>query len=806
MSPQEPDKETPSVPPVSKVGGVAGQLLEQGLLSAPSKPGLLANLGQYEILSLIGEGGMGIVFKGRDDRSGQSVAIKLLKPELAVEPQMVHRFLKEARHIKRLQHPHIVPVLQVLGEDSRPYFVMPFMERGSLARLISPESQLSATEVLSIARSLASALGYAHSRGVIHRDLKPGNVLLDASDQVFLSDFGLARTVFNDSWLDPSKPASCEGTAPYMSPQQARGEAEDTRCDIYALGALLYEMLTGQPPYEGQSTEAVLQQIRQGPPPSILKIRSKASSDLIQVAQGAMAREHRDRYANMEDLARDLERIDDGKLPTGPRNRWQLRPRELRGKLMVLSVCAVIAALFGGMVYRSHISSGPMQLELVRSLTPQDIRSWGGAQMGDFDGDGQPDIVLMQDEQLHVFSSAGGTRKAINLNLPNDNGLSLSHLADVNGDGIVEAFVSWTSGTSAHLAAFNAQAYPVSQFQKEGTLNVHKTWGTNYTWLNALQLVDLDRDGRQELLASVSSTWALQPRGLACFDLETGTEQWFFPMAGFVEGIITGDLDGDHRQEILIGSLSPANGAVLPDGTDDAHAYVFALAADGQLLWRQPAADYFGRVEPLGFTQGEAGAKDVLISASTDYEHHEANGDPETGSVIRLSAQGQILRRYDIGMNLPGVLMADLESEGHPEILVADRTGWLHVLDESLNLLKRVHVVTNDMTWVNLNPVAAVVPHPGSPRKQVVLTSSHVEKRTRPNPGSTAADVAVFLYHDNELIVLDQDLKPTVHHPIAKLWAQHPGFKVMGLSATEDRHAEVSVFTSQADVYHLKAP
>lgn len=240
MSAPRPDNDPPRMPPVSSVGGVAGQLLERGMLSAPTQPGLLASLGGYDIVSVIGEGGMGFVLKGHDPRTQQEVAIKILKPELAAQPQQVHRFLKEARHMRRLQHPHIVPVLHVSEEENRPYFVMPYLERGSLARWITPENILPADEILSIARALASALAYAHSRGVIHRDLKPGNVLQDGSDQVFLSDFGLARTVFNDSWIDPGRPESCEGTAPYMSPQQARGEAEDTRCDIYALGALLY--------------------------------------------------------------------------------------------------------------------------------------------------------------------------------------------------------------------------------------------------------------------------------------------------------------------------------------------------------------------------------------------------------------------------------------------------------------------------------------------------------------------------------------------------------------------------------------
>ena len=155
------------------------------------------------------------------------------------------------------------------------YFVMPYFERGSLASRIQPGRALEPSTDFGHRLQIAEGLRYAHQRGIIHRDLKPANVLLEANDRACLADFGLARTMFNDTIMDVES-QQCEGTAPYMSPAVAAGIAEDTRCDIYAFGALLYEMLTGEPPYKGQNTKEIQKQILAGPPKPITDLNPKA--------------------------------------------------------------------------------------------------------------------------------------------------------------------------------------------------------------------------------------------------------------------------------------------------------------------------------------------------------------------------------------------------------------------------------------------------------------------------------------------------------------------------------------------------
>src|SRR5580658_6031967 len=256
------------VPPVSVFAGPIAELVGHRLLSPPSRPGLLASLAHYEILRVLGSGGMGVVLLARDGESGREVALKMVRPELVPNQQMVHRFVKEAGHLQKLKHPHVVPVLEVSDRPQGPYFVMPYFEQGSLAQRIKPGQGLNGAAILDIALQVAEGLQFAHRRGIIHRDLKPANILLGAGGKTCLADFGLARTMFNDTIVDVEHD-QWEGTAPYMSPGIAAGHAEDTRCDIYAFGALLYEILTGDPPYVGRNTQDIRQQILAGPPKPI---------------------------------------------------------------------------------------------------------------------------------------------------------------------------------------------------------------------------------------------------------------------------------------------------------------------------------------------------------------------------------------------------------------------------------------------------------------------------------------------------------------------------------------------------------
>ena len=226
--------------------GSAEELLRSRMVEPPISPGTVAKLDRFEIIRVLGEGGMGQVLLAHEPVTDAKVAIKIIKPRSAQDATARHRFLTEARHMYAMSHPNILKVMEVSDREEGPYFVMPFVPGGSLAERIKPGESMVPEQIVIIIRQVAAALDYAHGRGIIHRDLKPANVLVDTEDHAFLTDFGLLRTVFNDSIVDVQG-SQLEGTVAYMSPAVADGKAEDTRCDIYAFGAMLYEMLTGQP-------------------------------------------------------------------------------------------------------------------------------------------------------------------------------------------------------------------------------------------------------------------------------------------------------------------------------------------------------------------------------------------------------------------------------------------------------------------------------------------------------------------------------------------------------------------------------
>ena len=283
----------------------------------PLYPGHAGTVDRFDLIRCIGEGGMGLVYLARDPAGSALVAIKILKPELAQNSRALACFAKEAQHMQGLAHPNILPVLEFKAAADEAYMVMPFRARGSLSNLLTPGVALPEPLTLSVAQQIAAALHFAHHCEIVHRDVKPSNILLDEAGRACLADFGLSRSLLNDVLIDVHQ-NHWEGTASYLSPGAARGEREDTRLDIYSLGALLFEMLTGYPPYQGATRQEVIAQIIAGPPKPIRELNPQAAPALIRIAEGAMARDLRERYAHLSFVLEDLDRVQHGQSPLGP--------------------------------------------------------------------------------------------------------------------------------------------------------------------------------------------------------------------------------------------------------------------------------------------------------------------------------------------------------------------------------------------------------------------------------------------------------------------------------------------------------
>ena len=266
-------------------------------------------IGRYEIKSELGRGGMATVYKAYDPRFEREVAIKVLPRELMHDPQFRVRFEREAKTIAALEHQAIVPVYDVGDEDGQPYFVMRCMTGGSLADTIS-KGPLSLTATAKIMERLAPALDEAHFKGIVHRDLKPGNILFDRSGEPFVSDFGIAKMTQSQGATVTG--GAIIGTPAYMSPEQAQGELVDGRSDVYALGVIIYEMLSGTQPYQATTPMAVVVKQITEPIPHILDTAPNLPGAIEAVIEKAMAKIPAERFSSAGELSAALSAVAGG--------------------------------------------------------------------------------------------------------------------------------------------------------------------------------------------------------------------------------------------------------------------------------------------------------------------------------------------------------------------------------------------------------------------------------------------------------------------------------------------------------------
>ncbi len=257
-------------------------------------------LGPYRIIEQIGMGGMATVYKAYQASVDRYVAVKVLPRQFAEDPSFIGRFEQEARTIAKLEHPHILPVHDYGEQEGITYLVMRFVGAGTLKDLMAERGPMSLDETLRIMEQIGGALGYAHSQGVIHRDIKPSNVLVDPRGDCFLTDFGIARLV--EGTTEFTATGRIVGTPAYMAPEQGMGEKADARSDIYALGIILYEMVTGKVPYQAETPLAVLMKHVTAPLPLPRQIKPDLPESVERVILKALSKSPDDRFQRVEDM------------------------------------------------------------------------------------------------------------------------------------------------------------------------------------------------------------------------------------------------------------------------------------------------------------------------------------------------------------------------------------------------------------------------------------------------------------------------------------------------------------------------
>lgn len=259
-----------------------------------------STLGQYEVLELLGHGGMATVYKARQPSMDRFVAIKVISGDLLDNPEFIARFEREARMIARLQHAHILPVYDYGRDNETLYLVMRLVDGGSLDQRLR-QGPMPLADASRLLTQIGSALTYAHNEGIIHRDLKPNNILLDRYGAPYLTDFGIAK------WVTSSVPLTVTGTVvgtpSYMAPEQWRGDEIDARTDVYALGVMLYEMLTGKLPFTGDTPYILMYKHFDELPPTPTALSPDLPEGVNAVIHKAMAKDPQDRYASADEMA-----------------------------------------------------------------------------------------------------------------------------------------------------------------------------------------------------------------------------------------------------------------------------------------------------------------------------------------------------------------------------------------------------------------------------------------------------------------------------------------------------------------------
>ncbi|PQO38616.1 serine/threonine-protein kinase [Blastopirellula marina] len=276
------------------------------LLGPTDDPNALGRIGPYEIVGLLGQGGMGTVFKGFDRSLNRFIAVKVMLPHLAASAAARKRFAREARAAAAVVNDHVLPIYGVDQWHGIPYLVSQFVCGQSLQKRLHHEGPLELEEILRIGLHAALGLAAAHAQGLVHRDVKPSNILLDGTvDRALLTDFGLARAVDDASM---TRSGYLAGTPQYMSPEQARGEAVDQRSDLFSLGSLLYTMATGRPPFQADTSLGILRLIDEDRPRGLREVNSNLPAWLAMLVDKLMAKRPADRFQSAEEVANLLQR------------------------------------------------------------------------------------------------------------------------------------------------------------------------------------------------------------------------------------------------------------------------------------------------------------------------------------------------------------------------------------------------------------------------------------------------------------------------------------------------------------------
>ena len=446
----------------------------------------------YRILSKLGRGGMGVVYEAEDLDLGRRVALKFLPEDLASRPEALERFQREARAASALNHPHICTVHELGKHGDRPFLVMECLEGETLVQALGGQP-LSPERVAELGTQIADALEAAHGKGIVHRDIKPGNLFITARGDAKVLDFGLAKLREEPGDMDSAMPTeqaeeslttagSTMGTVAYMSPEQARGEELDGRTDLFSLGVVLYEMATGSPPFEGSTAAVVFSEILGKEPKAPVQINPAIPEPLEAVLTRTLEKDRELRYQSAADLKADLKRLmrDTGSASVfaAPTAAQHVESRRARGPWFL---AAVLGALLVALIAWQWLDRGPIEEPTVAADRQETVAL--------------PTVVVLPFQNLGADSSLDYLRVAV----PDEITTALSRVRSLT----VRPFVSAPAQSDDLLdprqagEEFRAENVVTGQYFREGealqlTLEVIQVEGNSILWRDSLRVAASD--------------------------------------------------------------------------------------------------------------------------------------------------------------------------------------------------------------------------------------------------------------------------------------------------------------------------
>lgn len=334
--------------------------------------------GRYELRQMIGTGGMADVYLAEDQRLHREVAVKILRSDLARDPAFVNRFNKEALAAAGLNHPGIVSVYDSGQEETpsgvMPYIVMEYVEGHTLREILHNGDRLPFERAIEIVEGVLNALAYSHKNGIVHRDIKPGNIMITDTGEVKVMDFGIARAL-SDAGATLTSTWNIVGTAQYLSPEQATGGQADARSDLYSVGCLFYELVSGKPPFSGETPVAIAYQHVSAPLVPVTAIESSLDPVLNGFFEVALAKDSNDRYPNAALMLKDLKRLSRGERITTQIPKQKGRKGKSRNRFAAIAIALVaVVGLTSFFIFRPTPSSELRTLPNVVGLTESEAR------------------------------------------------------------------------------------------------------------------------------------------------------------------------------------------------------------------------------------------------------------------------------------------------------------------------------------------------------------------------------------------------------------------------------------------------